>query len=146
MLKDLPVENFTQDWGVNTLGNLHLLQLANPVLAQDAVILHTSSGSVHTAIPGNSSYGVTKMAGAQLFQRWAMENPHHFVMTFHPGFVDTDMSRKARENGLDLQGMKMDDGEFSVPLPRPAFSPFLTNALLFSNSPLHQSKSSTQTS
>lgn len=101
-LSGLPLESFHRDLALNTISSLSLLQLISPHLATNPTIIHTSTGAAHVNMPGNSCYSISKLAGAMIFQQWAMENPNHFVISFHPGYIETDMSKKSAEQGMDL--------------------------------------------
>ena len=52
------------------------------------------------ALPGGSSYVISKLANAKLFEYVADEYPDIQVLTVHPGVVETAMNIKSKTEGL----------------------------------------------
>jgi NAD(P)-dependent dehydrogenase (short-subunit alcohol dehydrogenase family) len=69
-----------------------------------------------------SGYSASKMAGAKLFEYLHYEYPEMFVLNIQPGVIQTGMTAKAIEAGVDLP---FDDGKL-------ASSPFVCETMLTS--------------
>ena len=76
-------------------------------ISANIVTLPTSS----TYSMGASAYCCSKFAQAKLLEYVSAEHPDMFVVSAHPGCVETDMLRASRMN---LEPAMMDDGTFSI--------------------------------
>ncbi|KAH8901152.1 NAD(P)-binding protein [Thozetella sp. PMI_491] len=96
-----------QDWWTsfqtNVLGAFYSVRAFYRFAAQDASLIHISSGMVHTPPlnTGLSSYVSSKSAATTLFKFIAVENPGLHVVSVQPGIVDTEMTRKSTGGNMD---------------------------------------------
>jgi NAD(P)-dependent dehydrogenase (short-subunit alcohol dehydrogenase family) len=128
-----PVE-WWKSFEINVLGNMHLVQaflpFATPATAKEddkgAAIVHISSSVVHGPyLPQYSAYRAAKAGATKMFEYIAAENPQHFVLQVHPGFILT--SAMAADRFLDKAkkyGLQGDSGKSS----NPGFLPFSAHA------------------
>jgi NADP-dependent 3-hydroxy acid dehydrogenase YdfG len=103
----------TEDWWtgfeVNVKGNFNLVRAFLPHAVSDAVVLHTNTAAAHAPyFAGMSGYSASKMAGAKVFEYLHYEYPEMFVLNIQPGVIQTGMTAKAVEAGVDLP---FDDGK-----------------------------------
>lgn len=85
-----------------------------PIISVNAnMITLPTSGPV---AQGASAYNCSKIALVRLFEYVSAENPDVFVVSVHPGAVDTDM---LRSSGIyaKLDPAVLDDGEPSTVCP-----------------------------
>jgi NAD(P)-dependent dehydrogenase (short-subunit alcohol dehydrogenase family) len=111
-----------KDWWAgfttNVLGGFYLLRAFLPHAAREtgSVVLHvgTAATNLWPGIPGHSGYAAAKLAAARVFDYFGMENAPAGVRvrSFHPGVVESEMSRKTSEYGVPLP---VDEREFSIP-------------------------------
>lgn len=74
-----------------------------PVAAKNASIINISTLAAHLPyVPGGSSYAISKLAGTRLFDYVANEYPEFFVLSLHPGVIETAMQAKAAAGGVKL--------------------------------------------
>jgi len=109
------VDSDAEDWWagfeVNVKGNFNLVRAFVPYAVTDAVVLHTNTAAAHVPyFPLMSGYAASKMAGAKVFEYLHHEYPEMFVLNIQPGVIETGMSAKAKEAGVELP---FDDGELS---------------------------------
>jgi NADP-dependent 3-hydroxy acid dehydrogenase YdfG len=102
-----------EDWWtgfeINVKGSFNLVRAFVPHAVSDAVVLHTNTAAAHVPyFPGMSGYSASKMAGAKVFEYLHHEYPEMFVLNIQPGVIQTGMTAKAVEAGVDLP---FDDGE-----------------------------------
>ncbi|KAL3472085.1 hypothetical protein BJX99DRAFT_249898 [Aspergillus californicus] len=109
-----------EEWWMNLETNLKgtvvaaksLLPMVNPTRA---VVIGYSAAITFPAVmtPGISAYAISKLAIVKLIEFIAAEYPSVFTAALHPGFVETEMSRKA-EWILRLCLLMMLPGHFAV--------------------------------
>ncbi|MCC5840024.1 MAG: SDR family oxidoreductase [Opitutales bacterium] len=93
---EIPREAIAQNFQVNLLGSIHVLQAFLPafVQARRGMIVNLSSGAGRSGIPRISVYGSTKWAIEGLTKSIAAELPEGVgIIPLSPGMVDTDMLR-----------------------------------------------------
>jgi NADP-dependent 3-hydroxy acid dehydrogenase YdfG len=77
---------------VNVKGNFNLVTAFMPVAAKGACIIHISTGYVHLPYaPGYSGYHTSKLAATKFFDYVHYEYPDLFVLSLHPGLLETDL-------------------------------------------------------
>ena len=93
-LGDITAQGFTNQYSVNVLGPILLLQAALPYLPIDRSgrIVNLSSVSSSLGFPGQTVYGGTKAALEAMTRTWARElSERATVNAVNPGPVATDM-------------------------------------------------------
>jgi NADP-dependent 3-hydroxy acid dehydrogenase YdfG len=106
---DSDAEDWWKGFEVNVKGNFNLVRAFLPHAVSDAVVLNTNTAAAHAPyFAGMSGYSGSKMAGAKLFEYLHYEYPEMFVLNIQPGVIQTGMTAKAVEAGVDLP---FDDGE-----------------------------------
>jgi len=110
------VDSDAEDWWtgfeVNVKGNFNLVRAFLPHAVSDAVVLSTNTAAAHVPyFPGMSGYSASKMAGGKIFEYLHHEYPEMFVLNVHPGVIQTGMTAKAVEAGVDLP---FDDGKLDL--------------------------------
>ena len=93
-LEDVTAETFTQQYTVNVLGPILLLQAALPFLPKDRSgrIVNLSSVSSSLGFHGQTVYGGTKAALEAMTRTWSRELAERAtVNAVNPGPVATDM-------------------------------------------------------
>jgi NAD(P)-dependent dehydrogenase (short-subunit alcohol dehydrogenase family) len=106
---DSDAEEWWTGFEVNVKGGFNLVRAFLPHAVSDAVVLHTNTAAAHVPyFPGMSGYSASKMAGAKVFEYLHHEYPEMFVLNIQPGVIETGMTAKAVEAGIDLP---FDDGE-----------------------------------
>ncbi|KAI1456059.1 hypothetical protein F4805DRAFT_459111 [Annulohypoxylon moriforme] len=100
------------EWDVNTKGTFQaiksFLPTANP---SHAAVLAVTSGMATTPAKNFvrlSSYMTSKLAQIKILEFLALEQPHIFAATVHPGMIETDIFKKA---GGDASRLPMDTGK-----------------------------------
>jgi len=98
-LREVGLSEWRQHFAVNVEGPLFLTQKLLPYLAEQARILHISSGAAHHAYAGWGAYCTSKAALHMLYQVWNKElNARNiFVGSVRPGVVNTPMQDQVRE-------------------------------------------------
>ncbi|GAB7335771.1 hypothetical protein MBLNU13_g08060t1 [Cladosporium sp. NU13] len=101
------VDSDAEDWWtgfeVNVKGNFNLVRAFLPHAISDAVVLHTNTAAAHAPyFAGMSGYSASKIAGAKVFEYLHYEYPEMFVLNIQPGVIQTGMTAKAVEAGVDL--------------------------------------------
>lgn len=92
-LEDADYEDWVNAFDINVKANFHLIKAFLPVASQTASVLNVTAGAVHVPyLPGFSGYAVSKLAAAKMFDYLRRENPHLFVLNFHPGLIKTGIS------------------------------------------------------
>lgn len=109
------VDSDAEDWWtgfeVNVKGNFNLVRAFLPQAVSDAVVLNTNTAAAHAPyFAGMSGYSASKMAGAKVFDYLHYEYPEMFVLNIQPGVIQTGMTAKAVEAGVDLP---FDDGKLA---------------------------------
>ena len=78
-----------------------------PLAAKNAAILSVSAGLGHLPyIPTTSSYSISKIAGAKMFDYWHHEHLESLVLTFGLGVIDTSIYHRS---GSAAAGIPTDD-------------------------------------
>ncbi|KAK3321129.1 hypothetical protein B0T19DRAFT_403705 [Cercophora scortea] len=96
-MKDM-LEVDADDWfrtfEVNVKGNFNLLRAFLPHSTPGAAVIETTTILTVPAIVGFSGYGPSKFASHKLFVYLKAAHPELFVLSVHPGAVETDMLKK----------------------------------------------------
>ncbi len=109
-LAQVDADDWWSGFNINVRGNFNLLLAFLPFAVPDATIINIGTAATHLPfVPGHSGYAASKLAAAQMFDYFRMENPGLRVVQFHPGVIATDMSKKTAESGMELP---LDDREF----------------------------------
>ncbi|KAM0388595.1 hypothetical protein ACHAQC_009632 [Fusarium culmorum] len=88
--------DFRQGLELNVMGTFNTLQAFAPVLATNAYVFNTSSGSAHVnPIPAICAYATAKLAAIKIFDYLQMENPGLHVVQIQPGIIMTEMTEGA---------------------------------------------------
>lgn len=108
-IADSNAEDWWAGFEVNVKGNFNLVRAFLPHAVSDAVVLSTNTAAAHVPyFPGMSGYSASKMAGIKVFEYLHHERPEMFVLSIQPGVIQTGMTAKAVEAGVDLP---FDDGK-----------------------------------
>ena len=111
-LADYPLDVLERVYSVNVLAPLALFQLAAPVLAPDARLIHVTSDAAVEPYEGWGGYGSSKAALEQLTGVLGAEHPELRVYSVDPGDMNTRMHQEAFP-GEDISDRA--DPEESVP-------------------------------
>uniref|UniRef100_A0A4E9DU38 Cupin type-2 domain-containing protein n=1 Tax=Gibberella zeae TaxID=5518 RepID=A0A4E9DU38_GIBZA len=88
--------DFRQGLDLNIMGAFNTLQAFAPVLATNAYVFNTSSGSAHVKpVPTIWAYATAKLAAIKIFEYFQMENPELHVVQIQPGVIMTEMTEGA---------------------------------------------------
>jgi NADP-dependent 3-hydroxy acid dehydrogenase YdfG len=127
---DSDAEEWWTGFEVNVKGNFNLVRAFLPHASSDAAVLSVNTAAAHAPyFPGMSGYAASKMAGAKVFEYLHHEYPEMFVLNIQPGVIQTGMTAKATEAGVDLP---FDDGELFVRTWRARYD---ANLMGFSQAP-----------
>ncbi|TVY31512.1 Short chain dehydrogenase [Lachnellula subtilissima] len=101
------VEEWSTNLDVNIKAVVLVVSAFLPRAADHATIINISSGMAHLpAIPGASSYSVTKLAATKFIEYVAAAHPEKRVVNVHPGQVaETELAGKH----FEAVGMKVED-------------------------------------
>jgi NAD(P)-dependent dehydrogenase (short-subunit alcohol dehydrogenase family) len=100
-------QDWEENWAVNVLGPVMLMQLALPALRQqNGRIVNISSGAAVNVIGGWGAYSAAKAALNHLTKILAFEEPTITALSLRPGIVDTTMQSTIREKGKDRMAQK----------------------------------------
>lgn len=114
-LEDLKHESIDKVMDVNLFAPLNLIRVFLPTLKvkREAFIVNTSSMGAYTPVPGQSLYGASKAALAQLSAGLASElaNTNVRVMVVFPGAVSTDI---AKNSGIKMPKMDIDASKIKM--------------------------------
>lgn len=128
-IAETDVDDWWKGFEINVKGNLNLVRAFLPHAVSDAAILSTNTAAAHVPyFPGILGYSASKMATAKVFEYLHHEYPEMFVLSVQPGVIQTGMTAKAVEAGVDLP---FDDGKFGIV---PAQSSFCANSPVHSQS------------
>jgi NAD(P)-dependent dehydrogenase (short-subunit alcohol dehydrogenase family) len=94
-LAEYPLDVLGHVLHVNAVAPLALVQLALPLLADDARIVNVTSDAAVEAYPGWGGYGASKAALEQLTRILAAERPELRVYAFDPGDMNTALHQEA---------------------------------------------------
>jgi NAD(P)-dependent dehydrogenase (short-subunit alcohol dehydrogenase family) len=94
-LADYPLDVLEQVYRVNVLAPLALIQLALPVLGDDARIVNVTSDAAVEPYEGWGGYGSSKAALEQLTAILAAEHPQRRIYAVDPGDMNTRMHQEA---------------------------------------------------
>jgi NAD(P)-dependent dehydrogenase (short-subunit alcohol dehydrogenase family) len=94
-LADYPLDVLEQVYRVNVLAPLALIQLALPVLGDDARIVNVTSDAAVEPYEGWGGYGSSKAALEQLTAILAAEHPLRRIYAVDPGDMNTRMHQEA---------------------------------------------------
>lgn len=101
-LTEFSSDNFASALQINGMGTLNTIRAFMPhaptttdATGYRAQIIHTSTGAVQFDMPSNNAYAVSKVAATKFVQAFALENPDIWVVNFHPGMINSPMSRGA---------------------------------------------------
>ena len=96
-------EEWLNAFEINVKGNFHLFNAFIPVAAPSSTIINVSTGITHSStMPGFSGYHTSKLAAAKFFDYVHQEHPDLFVLSVHPGVIQTAMALKADVAGVEL--------------------------------------------
>ncbi|KAK4189157.1 oxidoreductase-like protein 1 [Podospora australis] len=85
-------EELKRNFEINVFGQFNTLRAFHPLAAPGAVVVHTTTGLVHTSpFPGQVAYQSSKLAATRIFDAFRSENPEIRVIQFHPGLPVTDI-------------------------------------------------------
>ncbi len=114
-LEDLKQESINKVMDVNLFAPLNLIRVFLPTLKvkKKAFIVNTSSMGAYTPVPGQSLYGASKAALAQLSAGLASElaNTDVKVLLVYPGAVSTDI---AKNSGIKMPKMDIDTSKIKM--------------------------------
>ncbi|KAK4508719.1 hypothetical protein PRZ48_002458 [Zasmidium cellare] len=91
---DVEVGDWWRAFEVSLKGSLVVLQALLPHRNANASVISTNSLVINYQYPERSSYIVSKLALARMMECLAQEEEDLFVVSFHPGGVDTAMYNK----------------------------------------------------
>jgi len=101
---DLDGDMFMKSLEANALGTLNTFKAFIPHVPIEpdstgfrARIIHTSSAAVQLDMPTNMTYAIGKFAAAKVMQQVDAEHPDIFVLNYHPGLLETEMSTNVKE-------------------------------------------------
>ena len=94
-LLDYPLEDLSQVFEVNVIGQLGILQALRETLKDGARIINISSDAAVEAYAGWGGYGASKAAFEQMSAVLAEENPSWGVYWVDPGDMQTQMHQEA---------------------------------------------------
>ena len=94
-LADYPLDVLEQVYRVNVLAPLALIQLALPLLGDDARIVNVTSDAAVEPYEGWGGYGSSKAALEQLTAILAAEHPQRRIYAIDPGDMNTRMHQEA---------------------------------------------------
>lgn len=101
--------DFRQGLDLNIMGAFNTLQAFAPVLATNAYVFNTSSGSAHIKpVPTIWAYATAKLAAIKIFEYFQMENPELHVVQIQPGVIMTEMTE-----GSGIANAAPDDRKFT---------------------------------
>jgi NADP-dependent 3-hydroxy acid dehydrogenase YdfG len=96
LLEESDVDDWFRSFEVNVKGNLNLVKAFVPLAAKNAAVINISAGLEHLPYaPTTSSYSIPKIAAAKMFDYLHYEHPELFVLTFHPGVIDTSIYHRS---------------------------------------------------
>lgn len=98
-------------------GTFIVAQAVLPLASQNAVNICIGTGISAMVLPTSSSYSISKMSQARIFDYIHLEYPHIRTHTIHPGNIETRMADIVRANGLELM---WDDSKYILTM---SFSP-----------------------
>ncbi|KAF2160132.1 hypothetical protein M409DRAFT_60239 [Zasmidium cellare ATCC 36951] len=93
-LGEADVGDWWKAFEISLKGSLVVLQALLPHRKPNASVLSTNSLVINYQYPERSSYIVSKLALARMMECLAQEEEDLYVVSFHPGGVDTDMYNK----------------------------------------------------
>ncbi|KAL7947977.1 hypothetical protein V8C42DRAFT_363477 [Trichoderma barbatum] len=86
---------------INLKGAFNLVRAFVPLAEKNATLINvTSSVAQFPFVPGSSSYHGSKLAAVKIFDYLHFENPDLRVLQFHPGVVESNMSKKSFDSGI----------------------------------------------
>ena len=92
-LEEADSEEWFRAFEINVKGNLNLVKAFIPVASTTASVLHVTAGAVHVPyLPGFSAYAASKLAATRIFDYLHREHPDLFVLSYHPGLIQTGIS------------------------------------------------------
>jgi NAD(P)-dependent dehydrogenase (short-subunit alcohol dehydrogenase family) len=95
-------DNWWAGFEINVRGAFNLISSFVPVASKNASIINISTAVAHMPYaPGVSGYAVSKLAGTRVFDYAAHEYPEFFVLSVHPGVIETAMNAKAVAAGMN---------------------------------------------
>ncbi len=94
-LADVPLAELARVYDVNVYAPLALIQLALPLLHDDAAIVDISSDAAVEAYAGWGGYGSAKAALDHVGATLAVEQPGLAVYSFDPGDMNTELHQQA---------------------------------------------------
>jgi NAD(P)-dependent dehydrogenase (short-subunit alcohol dehydrogenase family) len=100
---DLDVNDWRFAFETNVLGALNSVRAFMEHAADNAALLHVSTGIAHIppVVSGVAAYAASKAAATKIFDFIAFENPALHVVNIQPGLIDTQTSRKSGHGGMD---------------------------------------------
>lgn len=94
-------EDWWKAFEINVKGNFNLINAFVSVAAKNASIINLTTAVSHMPyVPSGSGYAISKLAGTRLFDYFANEYPDFFVLSMHPGVIETQMETKTAAAGL----------------------------------------------
>jgi NAD(P)-dependent dehydrogenase (short-subunit alcohol dehydrogenase family) len=73
------------------------------VASKNASIINISTAVSHMPyVPSGSGYAISKLAGTRVFDYVAHEYPEFFVLSLHPGVIETAMDAKTVAAGINF--------------------------------------------
>lgn len=94
------LDEWEQNWRVNLLGPVVLVQAALPHLRESqGRVVNITSGAAVNVIPGWAAYSTAKVGLNHLTRILAQEEPGVTTLALRPGLVDTEMQKTIRERG-----------------------------------------------
>lgn len=95
--------NWWTGFEINVLGAFNLLTSFLLFASPNASIINISTAVSHMPyVPGGSGYAVSKLAGTRVFDYAAHEYPDMFVLSVHPGVIETAMDAKTVAAGINF--------------------------------------------
>ena len=94
-----------EDWWnafeINVKGAFNLINAFVPVAAKNASVINMTTAVSHMPyVPAGSGYAISKLAGTRLWDYFAGEYPEMFVLSMHPGVIETQMDVKTAAAGI----------------------------------------------
>jgi NAD(P)-dependent dehydrogenase (short-subunit alcohol dehydrogenase family) len=88
---------------INVGGAFNLISSFVLVASKNASIINISTAVSHMPyIPSGSGYAISKLAGTRVFDYAAHEYPEFFVLSLHPGVIETAMDVKTVAAGINF--------------------------------------------
>ncbi|PVH84529.1 NAD(P)-binding protein [Cadophora sp. DSE1049] len=96
-------DDWWRSFEVNVKGSFNTIQAFIPHAKLDAAVLSVNAALAHMqpALPGISSYIVSKLASARLHECLQVEHPKLRVVSVQPGVVESAMTEKFGASGMD---------------------------------------------